>query len=80
MWYCPLATTQRPRFLILAEERGLHVRVVLLEGEGRASAVAMDAIEKKGSALGACRSGTATQTLSPPRRRELSLVVGMQQL
>ena len=58
----------------------MYVWVVLLEGGGRASVVAMDAIEKKGSALGACRSGTATQTLSPPRRRELSLVVGIQQL
>ena len=64
---CGIAHWRRPNAsarLILAEERGLHVCVVLLERGGRASAVPMDAIEKKGSALGACRSGTATQTLS----------------
>ena len=70
MWlYCPLAMTQPPRSSDSGRgERGLHVFGVLLEGGGRASAVAVDAIEKKGSA----HSDQARQhEPSLSRRREL---------
>ena len=57
-----------PTLLIPAEERGLHVCGVLLDGGGRASTVAVDAIEKKGSA----HSDQARQhEPSLSRRREL---------